>query len=176
MQWTCRQVPKKFSRVCEDDWLLSLQASHGMGCTTGSRTSSRSVTWEYHLIPNKIQIDTKVMFASQQFSEECSRPYPDMLKTIWDFPQPTMVSTLSSFLRLSNTFQRWALDYSGSFICLKAPLRNKTPLIWSHECQIEFRTLMLDLHKSVFIKPYYQMLDTFIVCDGFAVNGIRFVL
>ena len=64
------------------------------------------------LSKSKQQIGTEVQFAGHIVSDKGTRPDPSKVAAIKEFPEPTNITDLRSFLGLANQFGNYAPDYA----------------------------------------------------------------
>ena len=63
---------------------------------------------------------------------------PTKVKGISDWPTPTNVKELRSFLGFGNFYQKFIARYSGEAAALYSLLQKGVPFIWSEACQCAF--------------------------------------
>ena len=77
------------------------------------------------LSKEKYQFGNEVKFAGYIISTEGTKPYPEKVATIKDFPEPTNLTDLHSFMGLANQFANFAPDMKHAMIPLKGLRRKK---------------------------------------------------
>jgi hypothetical protein len=69
------------------------------------------------------------------------RPDQDKTKLVEEFPIPTCVKEVRSFLGLANYYRRFIHDFAGIATPLNALTRKNVPFIWDENCQFGFELL-----------------------------------
>ena len=75
----------------------------------------------------KIQVGQSVKFGGHVITSEGSSPDPDKVRAIKDFPKPTNVTDVRSFLGLSNQFTDYLPDLKHNLEPIKGLLLKKMP-------------------------------------------------
>ena len=102
---------------------------------------------------NKCQIGLpSVTYLGHVFSATGMSPDPEKISAVHNWPSPTEVGTLRSFLGLASYYRR----YIHKFADIAAPLYHLTnkgiPFVWDDACQLAFTTLKTALMKAPILK------------------------
>ncbi len=82
-----------------------------------------------------------VPYLGHVVSAEGIRPNPEKLQGIRDFPVPTSVSTLKSFIGTCSYYRRFIKDFATLASPLNKLLLKESKFLWSDECQESFELL-----------------------------------
>ena len=115
----------------------------------------------------------EITFLGHVIGKHGIKPDPKKTSVVMDWPQPTSVSEVRSFLGLANYFRRFMMGYST----LAAPLTNLTKLdsdisAWNGACDISFQGIKDALCNAPtlalpdFTKPFEVVADASIVGIG----------
>ena len=63
------------------------------------------------------------------------------VKGLWDWPTPTTVKEVQSFLGFGNFYRKFINKFSELLAPLNGLLKKDTPFLWTSECQTSFDTL-----------------------------------
>ena len=117
--------------------------------------------YNLHARPEKCEFHTKsVEYLGVIVSPEGVRMDPLKVKAILDWPAPTKVKELQSFLGFANFYRRFLDNYSGIVVPLTRLLRKNTPWRWGEKQQTVF-----DLLKEAFTTaPVLRHFDPTLPC------------
>jgi transposase InsO family protein len=113
----------------------------------------------------------EVVFVGHLVSKGTIRPDPDKLRAIQEFPVPTDVPHLKSFLGLANYYRRFLEWFARIALPLYALTKKdritkqEVPFVWTQECDAAFQkikdglTTAPCLHAPVFSKPFIMQTD-----------------
>ena len=79
----------------------------------------------------KIQIGQSVKFGGHIITSEGSSPDPDKVRAIKDFPTPTNVTDVRSFMGLSNQFMDYLPDLKQNLEPIKDLLKKQNAFLWT---------------------------------------------
>ncbi len=96
----------------------------------------------------KVRMGNEVKFAGYILSDKGVRVDPDKLKAIRDFPEPTNVTQLRSFLGLATQLGKFMPDLTQATIPLRALLKNNTARLWLPE-----HSTAMTQTKAILLKP-----------------------
>ena len=99
---------------------------------------------------------------------------PDKVRAVADWPTPTNVSEVRSFLGMANYFRKFLLDYAKHVAPLHALTKKDAPWNWSPDCESAFRWAKDALQRApVLALPDFQQ-PFEIRCDasGFALGAV----
>lgn len=83
----------------------------------------------------------QVTFLGHVCTQDGVRPNPELVRVVKDFPQPTKVKELQSFLGLANYYRKFIQNFSKIAEPLNKLLRNNEKFVWSKKCQDTFEKL-----------------------------------
>ena len=81
----------------------------------------------------KIQIGQSVKFGGHIITSEGSSPDPDKVRAIKDFPTPTNVTDVRSFMGLSNQFMDYLPDLKQNLEPIKDLLKKQNAFLWTSD-------------------------------------------
>ena len=125
---------------------------------------------------NKFQIGHTVKFAGHIISSEGVQPDPERIKAISDFPAPTCLKELRSFLGLANQLGSFHPDLAHMTANLRGLLKAGVAFLWLPEHQDEFETVKKLLTKSATVCFFDPEKHTEILTDASRKKGIGFAL
>ena len=115
---------------------------------------------------DKLEIGSKVHFAGFEVSNKGVRPLPALVDSIRNFPAPTNVSELRSFLGLVQQLTEYVPDMSHVLVPLRELLKKNTPWIWCHAQQQAFEQTIQILTGPLLVKFFDPNLKTTLVTDA----------
>jgi transposase InsO family protein len=124
----------------------------------------------------KLQIAEEVKFAGYLISREGIRVDPAMLAAIANFPAPTDITSLRSFLGLANQLGSFLPDLAHNTRLMRQLLKKDVAWLWSPEIQIEFDRVKKLLTSDAVVKPFDRALKTELLTDASRLHGLGFVL
>ena len=93
------------------------------------RCSEHKIT----LSSSKYQIGREVKFAGYIVSDEGTRPDPEKVAAISEFPEPENLTDLRSFLGLANQFSDFSPDLRHAMEPMKGLLQKKNAFVWNQD-------------------------------------------
>ena len=124
----------------------------------------------------KLQIGNEVKFAGFIVSADGVKPDPDKVKCLKDFPVPTDVTSLRSFIGLANQLGSFLPDLSQAMIKMRSLLKKNTPFLWTPEIQTEFDRAKRILTSEMLVKPFDPDLNTGLLTDAARLHGLGYIL
>ncbi len=122
------------------------------------------------LSKRKLEIGQEVSFAGHIIGADGVRPDP-----ISNFPMPTEVTALRSFLGLANQLGTYLPDLAAASTRLRVLLRKNVSWVWTPEHDDEFNALKNLLTSAAIVKHFDPSLRSVILTDASAA-GIGFAL
>ena len=99
----------------------------------------------------------KIQFLGHLVSEEGVEPLPDTCKAVQNFPRPTNVKQVRSFLGLSGFYRKYIEHYSKIATPLTNLTKKNVPFQWDELCQTVFELLKSALSSPpILAYPRYQ--------------------
>ena len=124
------------------------------------------------LKPSKCQLAVpKVQFLGHILTKEGIQPNPDKVKCILDFPTPTKVKSLRSFLGASGYYRKHIKNYSVIAKPLYNLTKNNCKFLWTPDCQKAFDDLKQALSKEP-VLMFLSFHDRFILACDASQSGI----
>ena len=128
------------------------------------------------LSKRKFEIGDSVKFAGYILSRDGVKPDPDMLAAIAEFPTPSELTNLRSFLGLANQLGSFLPDLAHNTRLMRQLLRKNVAWQWTPEIQEEFVRVKKLLTSDAVVKPFDPSLRTELLCDASRLFGLGFVL
>ena len=99
---------------------------------------------------------------------------PDKIKAIIDWPVPTKLRDVQSFLGTMNFWRKFIPKFSQIAQPLHDPLRHDQPFIWTPAHQASFEKLKTAITTEPVLKAPHRNLQFYLETDssGFAISGI----
>ena len=133
-------------------------------------------THYFTLSQKKFEIGRTVNFAGFVVSRDGVFPNPDKLQGIRDFPAPSDVSSLRSFLGMINqlnNFYPYLASLSSPLLVL---LRKDVSYIWLPEHQAAFEKIKSRLTEYLALHHFDPSLPTTLLTDASRLLGVGFIL
>ena len=124
----------------------------------------------------KFQIGTEVPFAGFVLSKDGVKADPEMLQAIRDFPPPTDVTSVRSFLGLANQLGHMLPDLAHATRHMRSLLKKGVAFAWPEELQREFERVKELLVSVSVVKPFDVTLRTELLTDASKLHGLGFAL
>ena len=136
----------------------------------------RCRTNNFTLSRKKLEIGEVVEFTGQIVSHSGVQPNPTYLQGIKDFPTPTSVSELRSFLGMINQLSAYHPEIAKYTGVLQALLKKNTMFMWLNDHQEVFNKLKSDLLATLSLNHFNPSWATKLVNDASRLHGLGFVL
>ena len=120
----------------------------------------------------KLNTGTTVKFAGFIFNADGVSPDPDKTAAIRDFPAPTNLTELRSFLGLAQQLGHFAPDLSHMASRLRALLKKDVVFQWLPDHQKDFDGIKKVLCSPIVAKPFDPSLPTELLTDASRCYGI----
>ena len=124
----------------------------------------------------KLEISHSISFAGHIVSNKGITPDPNLTIAIKDFPQPTNISELRSFMGLANQLASFLPDLAQNTSKIRKLLSPKNAFLWLPEHETEFQTTKQILCGKMIVKPFDQNLKTYLITDASRLHGLGFAL
>ena len=128
------------------------------------------------LSKRKFEIGQSIGFAGYQLSLDGIKPDVRKLRGISDFPIPTDVSKLRSFLGLANQLSNFIPNLANLTNPLRMLLRKESLFTWLREHTQAFKEIKAALTKSLGLHHFDQEAPTYLVTDASCLHSLGFVL
>lgn len=108
---------------------------------------------------------TSLTYLGHVISEKGLQPLPEKTNKIRNFPRPTCVKKIQSFLGFCKYYQKFIKNYAHLAKSLTSLLRKNVKFIWSEECEKSFQSLRnaitdeLTLAFFIFDKTFFLHAD-----------------
>ncbi len=120
------------------------------------------------LSKTKLEIGPEVNFASHIVGADGVHPDPVRLDAISNFPTPTDVISLHSFLGLANQVGTYLPDMASASTKLRVLLPKNVPCVWTPEHDDKFNGLKNLLTSTTIAKHFDPSLRSVILTDASA--------
>ena len=117
----------------------------------------------------------RVEYLGQVVTPEGISPNPDKVSVVQEFPNPTNLKELTSFLGLANYYRRFVRGFSNIANPLNALSKKNVPFVWTVACAEEFDKLKRAL-VSAPILAYPNFREPFLLFVDASSTGIGFTL
>lgn len=117
----------------------------------------------------------QVEFLGHTVSQKGIRFNPDKISAVMNWPVPTSVSEVRSFIGLASYYQRFINNHSNVAYPLTRVTQKNKKFEWSEECQNVFNTLKHSLTTAP-VLSYPSTTDTFILDIDASAYGVGAVL
>ena len=133
--------------------------------------------WGITLAKAKFQYGKSVKFAGFIVSEEGSKPDPDKVASIRDFPSPKDITNLRSFMGLVNQFATYAPDLKHAMVPLQPLLKPKNVYQWLPEHEEAFKTVknILTSEEGPVLAQFDPKLPVVLITDASRL-GLGYIL
>ena len=125
---------------------------------------------------SKLEVGTSVKFAGYMIAADGIRPDPEKTRALSDFPAPTDVSQLRSFLGLANQLGVFVPDLTHMSDPLRPLLRKNAVYIWDPVHQAAFDDMKRMLVSGLVVGPFDPNLQTELLTDASRLKGFGFAL
>lgn len=124
----------------------------------------------------KMRIGTEVKFAGYVLTPEGVTPDPDKTAAIHNFPQPTDVTSLRSFLGLANQLGHFIPDLAHLTEPLRQLLKKNTTFQWLPDHETSFQRIKDALTSPLVVQFYDRNLPTDLLTDASRTKGLGYAL
>ena len=124
----------------------------------------------------KLEVGRTVKFAGNIISADGIKPDPEKVQAIKDFPVPTDLTSLRSFLGLANQLGFFIPDLAQATKALRQLLQKDVAYIWLEEHQNAFDTVKEMLTSDLLVKPFNPNLPTQLLTDASRLYGLGYAL
>ena len=130
----------------------------------------------FTLSQKKFEIGRKVNFAGFVVSRDGVFPNPDKLQGIRDFPAPSDISSLRSFLGMINQLNNFYPYLASLSIPLLTLLSKDVSFVWLPEHQAAFQLIKSKLTEDLALHHFDPSLPTMLLTDASRLHGVGFIL
>ena len=177
-EWNVRSDPVveglPWARKIIDDILVSAPTEETLGGRVReilTRCRERGIT----ISRKKFQWGQEVRFAGFVVSAEGVAPEPEKVQALQDFPTPTDISELRSFLGLANQLGAFTPDMVLMSTEMRKLLKKGTAFLWLEEHEDEFKRMKTLLASFPMVRPFDPRLPTELLTDACR-KGLGFML
>jgi hypothetical protein len=124
----------------------------------------------------KLEIGQKVEFAGHIISASGIQPDPKKTEAISNFPTPTDLTQLRSFLGLANQLGHFIPDLAQSTSEMRRLLKKDVEYQWLNEHEVEFQKVKALLTSDLLVKPFDPSLKTDLLTDASCLHGLGYAL
>jgi hypothetical protein len=116
-----------------------------------------------------------IVFLGHVVSKEGTRLDPGKIDAVWQFPVPTIVTNVRSFLGLTGYYRKYIKGYSKVAGPLFELTKKDVVFVWNPECQKAFDDLKKALvQASVLVRPNFQ--EPFCLDVDWSTKGVGAIL
>lgn len=110
--------------------------------------------------------ESSLTFLGHVISDKGIQPDNEKIKAILDFPVPSDVSSVRSFLGLTGYYRKFVEHYATIATPLHDLLQKDTPFNWTSDCQSAFETLKSRLVSAPILCHFDNNLPIVLHCDA----------
>ena len=114
----------------------------------------------------KLELGKEITFAGHIVNQSGIRPDVNKYKAIAEFPTPTNVSQLRSFLDLANQLTAFIPDLAHMTANLRPLLKKGTVWVWTSDMEEDFQRVKIFLTTTTTVQPFNPNLDTILMTDA----------
>ena len=151
---------------------ISLEELQERACIILERCRDLNIT----ISLKKLELGKEITFAGHIISQTGIRPNDNKYQAIADFPTPTNVSQLRSFLGLANQLTAFVPDLAHMTAALRPLLKKGIAWVWIEDMQSEFERVKLLLTTTTTVQPFNPNLSSILMTDASRLFGIGFAL
>jgi hypothetical protein len=116
-----------------------------------------------------------VVFLGHIVSKEGTRPDPSKINAVWEFPAPTTVVSVRSFLGLTGYYRRFIRGYAKLAGPLFELTKKDVDFIWNEDCQRAFGALKRALIGApILVRPNFK--ESFLLDVDWSTKGVGAIL
>ena len=124
----------------------------------------------------KLEVLHSITFAGHIVSNKGITPDPNLTTAIKDFPQPTNISELRSFVGLANQLASFIPDLAQNTSKIRKLHSPKNAFLWLPDHEEEFQITKRILCSNMIVKPFDQTLKTYLTTDASRLHGLGLAL
>ena len=124
----------------------------------------------------KLEISHSISFAGHIVSNKGITPDPNLTTTNKDFPTPTNISELRSFMGLANQLASFIPVLAHYTSKIRKLLSQKNAFLWLPNHEEEFQITKSILCSNMIVKLFDQALKTYLITDASRLHGLGFAL
>ena len=124
----------------------------------------------------KMQVGEEVKFAGFMVTSAGIKPDPEKTKCLREFPTPTDVTSLRSYIGLANQLGSFIPDLSQAMVKMRSLLKKDTAFVWTPEVDAEFERSKEILTSDMLVKPFDPALKTGLLTDASRLHGLGYIL
>ena len=124
----------------------------------------------------KLEVGQSVKFAGHVVGVDGVRPDPERLAAIKDFPSPTNLTQLRSFLGLANQLSSFVPDTAHCTVKMRQLMKKQVAYQWLPDHESEFVQVKNMLTSPTLVKYFDPSLPTVILTDASRLYGLGFAL
>ena len=124
----------------------------------------------------KMEIGQEINFAGYTVSNRGFKPDPSQVDGIRQFPVPTSVTELRSFLGLANQIAWFVPDLTHATVKMRELLKKDRAFMWQPEHTAEFNLAKHILTSPIVVKPFTPYKKTVLLTDASRLQGLGYAL
>ena len=128
------------------------------------------------LSAKKMSMGQSINFAGYIISADGVKPDPGQVKALKDFPVPTNLTELRSFLGLANQLAFLLPDLAHATAGLRPLLKKDVAFLWLPEHQSSFEDTIKLLTSDMIVKPFNPSFKTELLTDASRLKGLGYAL
>jgi len=109
---------------------------------------------------------SEVTFLGHVISKEGVKVDPQMVKAVIEWPRPTNITEIRSFLGMAGYYRRFVQDFAGIALPLTHLLRKATKFEWDEKCEAAFQELKHKLTTAPVLALPVEVEDCIIYSDA----------
>ena len=127
------------------------------------------------LSPKKFKIGPEVKFAGHIIGADGVKPDPEKIESIRNFPTPTNLTEVRSFLGLANTLGSFLPDLTHVCRPIHDLTRKNVPFVWGIDQENAFQQAKTLLTSNMVVKPFDPNMKTILITDASRI-GLGYLL
>ena len=128
------------------------------------------------LSSKKLTMGQSINFAGYIISADGVKPDPGQVKALKNFPVPTSLTELRSFLGLANQLAFLLPDLAHVTAGLRPLLKKDVAFLWLPEHQKSFEDTIILLTSDLIVKPFDPSFKTELLTDASRLKGLGYAL